>query len=214
MAVLSYRTVRESGSSEIIVKNSRFIATVLPAATKAAALDSIEDIRRRYRKAQHNVFAFTVGTENMITQCSDDGEPAGTAGPVVLEMLRKVALLNTVIIVTRYYGGTLLGAGGLIRAYGRAAKLGIAAAEIIRNVRHQAHSLEFAYPFLGQIGNYLRNRSYPIVAVNYTARVEMDVLVPAARAHEFRTEIDELTGGQIKIGAQGVVYLACPDGIE
>lgn len=205
--MLAYRTVGGCGSTEITLKKSRFIASVFPAATERDALGKIGRIRKEHRKANHNVFAFMVGIDAVVARCSDDGEPAGTAGPVLLELLRKEALYNTVVVVTRYFGGTLLGAGGLIRAYGKAAKAGIEEAGTIWQVLHQQFVLEYTYGWQGQVQNFLSGRNYYPFAAAYTDNVRMQVMVPKVKAEGFRAEILELTNGQIRIGTKGEVYL-------
>ena len=117
--------IKEGGQGEIVEKKSRFIATVLPIDTEEEALQYIEKIKKKYWDARHNCFAFVIGSNNEIQRFSDDGEPQGTAGKPILETLLNENLHNTLIVVTRYFGGTLLGTGGLVRAYGQSSKEGI-----------------------------------------------------------------------------------------
>jgi len=206
-----YRTVNGYGTAEIVVKKSRFLASVFPAATEVAALASLEQIRKEHRKANHNVYAFSAGTELTVIRSSDDGEPAGTAGAAVLEVIRQEALQNTLIVVTRYFGGTLLGAGGLFRAYGQAAKRGIEAAGTVYKVLHQQFAVEFAYGWLGKIQNYLLGCNCVPGSTSYTDIVRMEVMVPKDRAESFRAEILELTNGRTKIEVKGETYLDSDD---
>ena len=122
-----YRTVYEGGRGEIVEKKSRFIATVRPVKKEEEALAFIEEMRKKYWDATHNCFAYVIGERREIMRCSDDGEPGGTAGKPMLDVLLGEKLYNTAVVVTRYFGGTLLGTGGLVRAYSKAAQEGISA---------------------------------------------------------------------------------------
>ena len=113
---MSYKTVYTGGQGEIEEKKSRFIATVRPVDTENEALDFLAAMRKKYWDARHNCFAYTIGRNNELQRCSDDGEPAGTAGRPILDILLKEEVHNCIIVVTRYFGGTLLGTGGLVRA--------------------------------------------------------------------------------------------------
>ena len=127
----NYRTVYQGGEGEIVEKKSRFIATVIPAAEEEEALAFIEAMNKKYWNATHNCFAYVIGERNEIQRCSDDGEPSGTAGKPMLDVLLGEELHNTAVVVTRYFGGTLLGTGGLVRAYSSAVKAGLASSVII-----------------------------------------------------------------------------------
>lgn len=122
-----YMTVKDRGIAEIVEKRSRFIATVIPIENEAQALEFLDSTRRKYWDATHNVYAY-ITRENNIERYSDDGEPSGTAGVPVLDMLKKEGLTNIAVVVTRYFGGTLLGTGGLVHAYSKSAKAGVEAA--------------------------------------------------------------------------------------
>jgi len=116
-----YKTVSKEGTAEIVEKKSRFIASVKPVSTEEEALEFVSQVKAKYRDARHNVYAYVV-TENNISRFTDDGEPSGTAGAPVLDVILKEGLTDVAIVVTRYFGGTLLGTGGLVRAYGKSAK--------------------------------------------------------------------------------------------
>ena len=120
----SYKTVYESGTGEIVEKKSRFIASVWPIQTEEDALNIIDQLKKKYWDAKHNCFAYVLGIKDEIQRCSDDGEPAKTAGKPILDILLGEEIHNALIVVTRYFGGTLLGTGGLVRAYQYAAKEG------------------------------------------------------------------------------------------
>ena len=126
----SYKVVYQAGSGEYEEKRSRFIANVAPVSSEEEATAFIESIRKKYYDARHNCPAFIIGRNRELTRCSDDGEPSGTAGKPILEVLLSAGVTNVAVVVTRYFGGTLLGTGGLVRAYTQATKEGLADAGI------------------------------------------------------------------------------------
>ena len=131
----SYKTVYEGKEGEIVEKKSRFIATVRSVESEEDALSFIEEMRKKYWDARHNCFAYTVGDNREFTRCSDDGEPSGTAGRPMLDVLVGENLYNTAVVVTRYFGGVLLGTGGLVRAYSAATQEGLRASTVIEKIR-------------------------------------------------------------------------------
>lgn len=137
-----YKTVYEGGEGEIVEKKSRFIATVIPVKTEDEALEFIERTRKKYWNATHNCFAYVLGEQFEIQRCSDDGEPSGTAGKPMLDVLLGEEIHNAAVVVTRYFGGTLLGTGGLVRAYSGAVKEGLACSTIITKMQGVNYILE------------------------------------------------------------------------
>ena len=137
----AYQTILRPGIAEFSEKKSRFISEARPVANEAEARAFLEEIRKKYWDATHNVWAYQLGDHHEITRYSDDGEPAGTAGQPVLNVLKGEGLRNVAVVVTRYFGGTLLGAGGLVRAYGRAARACVEAAGIARMARYHRYRL-------------------------------------------------------------------------
>src|SRR5699024_4493064 len=129
-----HRAVFQGGREEIVEKKSRFIAHVQAVETVEEAQEFIEAVKKKYWDARHNCSAFSVGEQNPLTRCSDDGEPGGTAGKPILEVIQGSGICNIAIVVTRYFGGTLLGTGGLVRAYTDAAKAGIENSVIIEKI--------------------------------------------------------------------------------
>ena len=126
-----YKTVYQGGTGEVVEKKSRFIATVRPVNSEEEALQFIEEMKKKYWDARHNCSAYVIGERREFMRCSDDGEPQGTAGKPMLEVLLGEDLYNTAVVVTRYFGGTLLGTGGLVRAYSKAVQEGLADSRII-----------------------------------------------------------------------------------
>ena len=130
-----YQTVYQGASAEITEKKSRFIAAVFPVSSEEEATEALENIKKQYWDARHHCWAYVIGTEQVTERFSDDGEPGGTAGKPILEVIRGQKLYNVLVVVTRYFGGTLLGTGGLVRAYSSACKEGLAHSTIITKIK-------------------------------------------------------------------------------
>ncbi len=203
--VESYFTVADLGIDEYVEKHSRFIATVVPIKNQDEALKTIEAVRSKHWDARHNVYAYTLLDGN-IKRYSDDGEPSGTAGVPVLNILEKSELQNVLVVVTRYFGGILLGTGGLVRAYSHTAKLGVEKAKIIKRCLCDIISLEINYTLLGKIQNYLEQRNIKINSTNYEDNVKIEVSLSVASKDTFIKEIIELTDGQISYKEIGQAY--------
>lgn len=148
-----FRTLHSYGSDEYIVEKSKFIGHAKPVQTEEEARMFVEEIKQKYKDATHNVWAYTIGQNMNIQRYSDDGEPQGTAGIPTLELIKKEDLRNVVVVVTRYFGGIKLGAGGLVRAYTKGAKLGLDAAKIVEKRPFVSVEIEIEYTLLGKIQN-------------------------------------------------------------
>lgn len=198
-----YRTVYTGGEGEIVEKKSRFIATAAPVRSEEEALQIIEQIRKKYWDARHNCYAYVIGERGELERFSDDGEPGGTAGKPILEVIKGEELRNTLIVVTRYFGGTLLGTGGLVRAYSAAAKAGIASSVIITRIPGIKLHITTEYTGLGKIQYILGQRGITTLDSVYTDKVELEVLTAEAEAEAVKAELIEGTNGQaiIEIGA-------------
>ena len=151
-----YNTVASEAHSEFVEKKSRFISHVKPVASEAEAIEYIEAVKKKYWDARHNVYAYIIGKNMELQRYSDDGEPQGTGGIPMLEVLRGAQVTDTVAVVTRYFGGTLLGTGGLVRAYTRGAKDGIAAAGIVAMVLCRRISVRTDYTLSGKVQYEMR----------------------------------------------------------
>lgn len=207
-----YKTVFEGGTGEIVEKKSRFIAHVAHVESEEEALDFIEGIRKKYWDARHNCHAFTIGLEQETARCSDDGEPAQTAGKPMLDVLMGQGLKNTVVVVTRYFGGTLLGTGGLVRAYSAAVQEGLAASVIIEKHLCQRIHIQMDYTLLGKIQYLAAKLSLMILDTVYTDAVEMQLLVPQDELGRFEKEVTEATGGRVRLEKKGFCYGADVEG--
>ncbi len=189
----SYKIVCAPGTGEITEKKSRFIADVAPAENEEEAAAFIEAVRRKYYDARHHCPAYIIGRNKEYTRCSDDGEPQGTAGKPILEVLNAAGVTNTVIVVTRYFGGTLLGTGGLVRAYTEAAKAGLANAGVA-TMRYGAEILILTdYTDLGKVQYLLGNKGIAILNSSYTDKVELTVKIPAEETDPLLKELAECT---------------------
>lgn len=207
-----YKTVLNRDEEEIIEKKSRFIATVMPIENEKEAQAFIEELKKKYWNASHNVFAYQIGDRNEIQRFSDDGEPSGTAGMPVLDVLKGEQIKNTVVVVTRYFGGTLLGTGGLVRAYGKAAKEGIKKAIVIEKVLYKVMKVIVDYTLSGKVQYAILNNNHIIKDTVYTDKVEYIVLVESDQADNFHKQMEEVTSANGKIHEEDDVYGAFIDG--
>lgn len=196
MAEQEYKIIYEGGEDEIVEKKSRFIATAVPAESEEEALQFIESMRKKYWDARHNCFAYVIGERNQLQRCSDDGEPQGTAGKPMLDVLLGAEVHNIVVVVTRYFGGTLLGTGGLVRAYSSATQAGLASAKIITKIPGFKLSITTDYTGLGKIQYILGQRGIPILNSEYTENVTLEALIPAGELDSVRAEVTEGTNGK------------------
>jgi len=202
-----YATVRSFGSDEIVIKKSRFIGYAKPAETEEEAVAFIEEIKKKHWDATHNCSAYRIGERDQFQKALDDGEPSGTAGKPILEVIKNRGLKNVVVVVTRYFGGIMLGAGGLVRAYTDGAVVGIDAAEQIVNVLHREIVVDVDYTWYGKLENELRGRGFRVGEVAFTDRVRVPCYPEAGEAAErFLAWITDLTQGQAVIEAGEELY--------
>lgn len=207
-----YKTVYCGGEAEIIEKKSRFIATVKPIKSEEEALGFIESMRKKYWNATHNCFAYVIGEHFQVQRCSDDGEPSGTAGKPMLDVLLGEEIHDVVVVVTRYFGGTLLGTGGLVRAYSGSTKEGLFASKVITKMHGQKLVVQTDYTGLGKIQYILGQRGISILNSVYTDKVELEVLLPEAEIGGVMSEIREGTNGQAMMEFSDECYFANIDG--
>lgn len=201
-----YKTVRQSGVKEIVIKKSRFIGHVKPVETEAEALQFIEEIKKKHWNATHNCSAYMIGERDEIQKQSDDGEPSGTAGKPILEVIKNQGLKNVAIVVTRYFGGIMLGAGGLIRAYTDGAVAALEAGEVITRVLHQEVFVELDYTWLGKVENELRNRGIRTGETEFADKVTLCCLPLHSEVNAFMDWMTDLTGGQAVMTEGDKVY--------
>lgn len=191
-----YKTILEQAEAEISEKKSRFIATVRPVKTEEQARAFIEEMKKKYWDATHNVFAYQIGERNEIQRFSDDGEPQGTAGMPILNVLKGEDVKNTAIVVTRYFGGTLLGTGGLVRAYGKSAKEGLLAAGIAELVLYCRYHVTVPYTESGKVQYEILQAGHVLHDTVYTDQVQFVVLVEADVAEQFEKQMTDVLKGK------------------
>ncbi|GGF31193.1 YigZ family protein [Halobacillus andaensis] len=199
-----YTTVKKQGKNEINIQKSRFIGYVKRCETEEEAQEFIQSIKKKHHDAAHNCSAYMIGEHDLIQKANDDGEPSGTAGVPMLEVLKKMKIKDTAVVVTRYFGGIKLGGGGLIRAYSSATSEAIRATGVVKRELMQEVIVHVEYTLLGKLENELRNSKYHIKKVHYLENVEIEVYVKNNEVEEFEGWITNLTSGQatIKHGSQ------------
>lgn len=207
-----YRTTFSYGEDEIIINKSRFIGYSMPIDSEEEALDFIESIQTKHRDATHNVYAYVIGENSNIQRFNDDGEPSGTAGIPVLEVIKKEDLRNVVIVVTRYFGGIKLGGGGLIRAYTKSAKIGLDAGQVIDMVPHTNLLMNIDYTLYGRVENYLMTNNYTVDEVGFQQDVNIYLSVETLKLEEFIKQMTNLTNGLINITEKDNVHIPLKDG--
>lgn len=193
------KTVYSGGEGEIIEKKSRFIATVRPVTTEEEAVAFIAEMKKKYWDARHNCSAFVLGERQEISRCSDDGEPAQTAGRPMLDVLLREDIHNVAVVVTRYFGGVLLGTGGLVRAYQKATQEGLAASVIIDKKEGRRLTVGTDYNGLGKLQYLIAQKNLTTIDTVYTDKVELMLMVPTERQQEVEKEIVEATSGNARI---------------
>ncbi|MDD6810756.1 MAG: YigZ family protein [Lachnospiraceae bacterium] len=194
-----YKIIEQGGMGEIEEKKSRFIANVSPVHTEEEALAFVEAMKKKYWDARHNCYAYVLGEKAQLMRFSDDGEPSGTAGKPILEVMLGLEVRNVAVVVTRYFGGTLLGTGGLVRAYTQAAQAGMEAS-VIRTMRYGVLlQITTDYNGIGRIQYLLGQRKISIEQPEYTDVVSLKIKLPVEEEEAVRKEITEATAGKAKI---------------
>lgn len=202
-----YYTAKEQGEHEIIIQKSRFICHVQRVKTEEEAQNFIQDIKKTHWNATHNCSAYLVGERDQFQKANDDGEPSGTAGVPMLEVLKKRGLKDTVVVVTRYFGGVKLGAGGLVRAYSKSTSEGLNAVGIVKRTLMKVMHIKVDYTWLGKLENELRTSTYKLKNMNYAENVEFEVYVEEPRIESFVEWMTELTNAQAVIEEGENTYL-------
>lgn len=207
-----YKTLHEFGTDEITIEKSTFIGYAKPIKTEEEAVEFINEIKKKHKDARHNVWAYTVGKSMNIQRYSDDGEPQGTAGIPTLEVIKKEELRDVVVVVTRYFGGIKLGAGGLVRAYTKGAKIGLEAGKIIEKIMYQEVKIKIDYNQLGKVQNEIMNMGYFIKDTIYEDNVEIIVYSRANEKEAIIERINDITSATAQITIGEEFYLSEKDG--
>jgi uncharacterized YigZ family protein len=208
----AFHTIFEGGVGEFEMKKSRFIATVRPVETEEAAIDVIETLKKKYWDASHNCSAYIIGTENPIMRCSDDGEPSKTAGRPMLDVLLAHELTNLVVVVTRYFGGTLLGTGGLVKAYQSATLEGLKNSIVIKKELGVQLQVVTDYTLIGKIQYLIGTEKITQLSSEFTDIVTLTLLIPPSRLSKISKKIAELTNGSAILNEIDEVYFSLING--
>lgn len=212
---MEYRTVYGRADGEFTMKKSRFIAEVIPVSSGEEAMECLEEIRKRYWDARHHCWAYVTGRNPVSERLSDDGEPAGTAGKPILEVIRGYGVTDVFVVVTRYFGGTLLGTGGLVRAYTSAAREAFENAKIITKIYGGRVKIKTDYTGLGKIQHLLAQRGTALLDTLYTDSVEIYALIQSGEKSAVEKELMEATGGQAVMEKLDECWFAdTPDGLK
>lgn len=208
----SIKIIYKGGQGELTEKKSRFIATVQPVEREEQALEFIAAMKKKYWDARHNCFAYVIGENYEIQRCSDDGEPQGTAGRPMLDVLLGEEIHNAAVVVTRYFGGVLLGTGGLVRAYSAAVQAGLKASTVIEKRSGALLRIKTDYNGIGKIQYLLGQRGLTVTNSEYTDIVVIETLVPQEEIAAVREAVTEATGGRAEFLAQEAVCFAATEG--
>ena len=208
----SYKTLHKYGVDEYIIDKSTFIGYAKPIKTEEEAVDFINEIKKKHKDATHNVWAYTVGENMNIQRYSDDGEPQGTAGIPTLEVIKKEDLRDVVVVVTRYFGGIKLGAGGLVRAYTKGAKVGIEAAIVIEKVKYTEVKIKIDYNLLGKIQNEIMSLGFTVKDTIYGEDVEIVVYAKNEEVEGLRARMIDITSAKAEVILGDEYYLSEKDG--
>lgn len=205
-----YKTTAENGTASYEIQKSRFIAYTSHVETEAEARDFVTAIKKKHFDARHNCSAWVLGADSSQQKSNDDGEPGGTAGNPILEAIKQHGLTNVVVVVTRYFGGIKLGAGGLIRAYSHTASLGLEATPCLEVKPFCLMEAEMDYSLLGTVENWIRNEELRTGETAYLDRVTVRLLVEPADCEAISTKLTNLTAAQCKITIHQPEYMSLP----
>lgn len=208
----SYNSIHSFGQDEIIINKSRFIGYAKPIQSEEEALEFIEEIKTKHKDATHNVYAYITGEGGNTQRYSDDGEPSGTAGVPILELMKKEDLVDTVVVVTRYFGGIKLGAGGLVRAYIKGAKIGLDAAKIVERLLYSKIKFRIDYTIYGKVENELMTREYQVEEKIYDDAVNIVVICEKHKSDELISLLTDLTSGTMSYENVGEEYFSTING--
>lgn len=207
-----YKTIYEGGQGEIVEKKSRFLAEVRLVKSEEEALKFIEEKKKQYWDATHNCYAYVIGERKELMRCSDDGEPQGTAGKPMLDVLLGEDLYNTAVVVTRYFGGTLLGTGGLVRAYSKAVQEGLKESRVITKYHGILTEIGIDYTGVGKLQYLFAKNQIPIIDSQYAEDVKMQILIPAKEEGMIKKAVTEATNARATVTDIKELYFAVSDG--
>jgi uncharacterized YigZ family protein len=205
--LISYYTVKSEGSDVVTIQKSRFIGYVKRVETEEEAQAFIKAIKKKHHDAAHNCSAYLIGEHDQIQKANDDGEPSGTAGVPILDVLKKKGLKDTAVVVTRYFGGVKLGAGGLIRAYSSTTSQVIKTTGVVKRQLMQEMNVTVNYSLLGKLENELRHSEFLLEQIDYQEKVVLTVFVESGMEDAFKSRMIDLTSDQVEINIGDFRYM-------
>lgn len=208
----SYKSVHEWGRDDIIINKSKFIGTAVPVENEEQAQEFIESMKKEFKDATHNCYAYVIGKNKNIQRYSDDGEPSGTAGMPILNVISQENLVNVAVVVTRYFGGVLLGAGGLARAYTKGCKIALESGIIVDKDLYYDVSFNLDYTLLGKMENELLKNNFIVKDKIYTDHVTFKLIVKEDETDEINALVSEITCGKADINLGQASYYSVKDG--
>ena len=198
MSTAPYKTLRQEAADEVIINKSRFIGYACPCETEEEALAFLQKIRTKHKDATHNCYAYVIGRNAGIMRYSDDGDPGGTAGLPMMEVLKAQGVVNCCVVVTRYFGGILLGAGGLVRAYTQGTVIALKAAQVVTMEPSQRYLCEVGYPLWDRITHALKSMPVQLVSSEFTTAVGFTLLVREKDAEQMIEDLTRLTDARFE----------------
>lgn len=211
MADAPYKTLKQRASDEFIVNKSRFIGYAAPCQSEEEALAFLREIREKHKDATHNCYAYIIGRNMGVMRYSDDGEPGGTAGMPIIETMKSVGVTDCCVVVTRYFGGILLGTGGLVRAYRKGCVAGLNAAQVVSMIPSTRFMMEVAYPLWDRVHYALKDMPVQIEETVFGAAVEVTLLVRTADLDAVQSKLTMLTDGKADFLTVDESFCAWPE---
>jgi uncharacterized YigZ family protein len=208
----NYKSIHKIGRDEIIINKSKFIGTAYPVETEEEALAFIDKIKKEFKDATHNVYAYVIGENSNIQRFSDDGEPSGTAGMPVLNVIMQENLRNLAVVVTRYFGGVLLGAGGLVRAYTKGSKIALESGIIVDKALFYDVSFKIDYTLLGKMDNELIKNNFIVTDKVYEEQVLVKLIVEEENLDKITALAGEVSSGKAQISLGKAAYYSIKNG--
>ncbi|HQB64070.1 MAG TPA: YigZ family protein [Sedimentibacter sp.] len=208
----NYKSIHKEGRDELIINKSRFIGTACPVETEDEALEFIDKVKREFKDATHNVYAYVIGENSNIQRYSDAGEPSGTAGMPVLNVINQENIKNAAVVVTRYFGGVLLGAGGLVRAYTKGSKIALESGIIVDKKLFYDVSFKIDYTLLGKMDNELGKNNFILVDRIYEDRVLIKLIAENENLDNIGALVGEITSGKAEISVGQAAYYSVKNG--
>lgn len=207
----NYKSIHKYGRDEIIINKSRFIGTAMPVDSEEQAIEFIESIRKEYKDATHNCYAYVIGENKNIQRYADAGEPSGTAGMPILNVINQESLVNVAVVVTRYFGGIMLGAGGLVRAYTKGCKIALESGIIVDKSLYYNVDFNLDYTLLGKMDNELLKNNFIVKDKEYLEFVKYNLIIKEAEIDNVRNLVNEVTNGKAEITIGQASYYSIKD---